>query len=60
MRRCRTFVVTGTRVAPMPQRQSTEKYPLAAINSVKQTAENPVSTFAMEVDTASYANAVGS
>ena len=50
-------VVTGTRIAPMPQQQSTEKYPLAAINSVKQTAENPVSTFAMEVDTASYANA---
>ena len=53
----RNVVVTGTRIAPMPQQQSTEKYPLAAINSVKQTAENPVSTFAMEVDTASYANA---
>lgn len=53
----RSIVVTGTRVGPMPQPQSTEKYPLATINSVKQTAENPVSTFAMEVDTASYANA---
>jgi Ca-activated chloride channel family protein len=53
----RSIVVTGTRVGPMAHTQSTEKYPLATINSVKQTAENPVSTFAMEVDTASYANA---
>ncbi len=50
-------VVTGKSASPMPPPQSTERYPNAAINSVKQTAENPVSTFAMEVDTASYANA---
>jgi Ca-activated chloride channel family protein len=52
-----SVIVTGTQTSPAPQIQSTEKYPLAAINSVKQTAENPISTFAMEVDTASYANA---
>jgi Ca-activated chloride channel family protein len=52
-----SVIVTGTQTSPAPQIPSTEKYPLAAINSVKQTAENPVSTFAMEVDTASYANA---
>ena len=50
-------VVAGKSASYAPPRQSTEKYPLAALNSVKQTAESPVSTFAMEVDTASYANA---
>ncbi|GBF59298.1 hypothetical protein PbB2_02992 [Candidatus Phycosocius bacilliformis] len=52
-----SVVVTGTRVAGGQMERSTERYPAAAINPVKQTAESPVSTFAMEVDTASYANA---
>jgi len=34
--------------------QDTARYPEASINPVKRTAETPVSTFAMEVDTASY------
>lgn len=44
---------------PMPpmQPQNTEKYPTSKINGVNITKENPVSTFAMETDSASYANA---
>ena len=34
----------------------TEKYPDATRNPVKQVAEEPVSTFSIDVDTASYAN----
>src|SRR5690606_17012559 len=34
----------------------TEKYPDATPNPVKQVAEAPVSTFSIDVDTASYAN----
>ncbi len=54
------IIVTGSRIsnAPIvPQQQDTEKYPNAAINSVKRVAEEATSTFAMEVDTASYTNA---
>jgi Ca-activated chloride channel family protein len=35
----------------------TERYPTAKTNSVKRVAEDPVSTFSIDVDTASYANA---
>lgn len=34
----------------------TERYPEATANPVKRTAEDPVSTFSIDVDTASYAN----
>lgn len=44
---------------PIPiieEKQNTEKYPNWVLNSVKSVKEQPVSTFAMEVDTASYTN----
>jgi Ca-activated chloride channel family protein len=41
---------------PQPIPQNTERYPNAQINGFKQVSEQPVSTFAMENDTASYAN----
>ena len=34
----------------------TEKYPNATSNPVKRVGEDPVSTFSIDVDTASYAN----
>lgn len=36
--------------------QDTEKYPNATPNPVKQVAQEPVSTFSIDVDTASYSN----
>lgn len=59
-----SVVVTGTRIAPnrpiigtqYPAPQETERYPIVNINGVKQTSTDPVSTFAMETDTASYSN----
>ncbi len=50
---------TGAAIVRPPQPQSqpdTERYPDATPNPVKRTAEQPVSTFAIDVDTASYAN----
>jgi Ca-activated chloride channel family protein len=38
------------------QLENTEKYPDAKPNSVKVTANEPVSTFSIDVDTAAYAN----
>ena len=38
------------------QPANTEKYPDATPNPVKQVADEPVSTFSIDVDTASYAN----
>ncbi len=38
------------------QPANTEKYPDATPNPVKQVADDPVSTFSIDVDTASYAN----
>ena len=35
---------------------NTEKYPDATSNPIKQVADEPVSTFSIDVDTASYAN----
>src|SRR5689334_23690058 len=46
--------------APLPevytQPENTEKYPEAKPNPVKVTANEPVSTFSIDVDTAAYAN----
>jgi Ca-activated chloride channel homolog len=39
-----------------PQRTSEEKYQEIKENSVKSVLENPISTFSVDVDTASYAN----
>jgi len=57
----------GARLAPAPapapppaaaywQYQNTENYPHARPNAVKVAAEEPVSTFSVDVDTAAYAN----
>jgi Ca-activated chloride channel family protein len=55
-----SVVVTGSRIAPQPgfpaPQRDTELYPNATPNPVKRTAEEPVSTFSIDVDTASYAN----
>ncbi len=44
--------------APMQDQQyiNTEKYPNATSNPIKLVGEEPVSTFSIDVDTASYAN----
>lgn len=59
-------VVTGARiqrseaayVAPpgMPVSRDTERYPDATPNPVRRVADEPVSTFSIDVDTASYSN----
>jgi len=41
---------------PPPGTVETEKYPGAASNPIRRTAEEPVSTFSIDVDTAAYAN----
>jgi Ca-activated chloride channel family protein len=57
-----SMVVTGSRMSPgfMPPPTDTfpgrERYPDARPNPVKQVSEEPVSTFSIDVDTASYAN----
>ena len=53
--------VSGSRIAPpggqIPTSPAdTERYPDATPNPVKRTAEQPVSTFSIDVDTAAYAN----
>jgi len=48
----RPQVVMGT----PRQAMETERYPGAGANPIKRTAEEPVSTFSVDVDTASYAN----
>ena len=47
-------VVSGA--LPAPPVRDTEKYPGAAANPVKRVADEPVSTFSIDVDTAAYAN----
>ena len=47
------MVVSGS--APR-SRVDTERYPGAQANPIKRVAEEPVSTFSVDVDTASYAN----
>lgn len=66
-RAAESVIVTGSRIAPPYPHpnptlrpyvltQESEKYPAANINGVKLVSEAPVSTFAMETDTASYSN----
>ena len=52
----RPALVTGVPPIGLPAPQDTERYPDATPNPVKRTAEQPVSTFSIDVDTASYAN----
>ena len=52
--RPQSVIVTGSRIDQ--PRVDTERYPDATPNPVKRTAEDPVSTFSIDVDTASYAN----
>ncbi|MGH7018496.1 MAG: vWA domain-containing protein [Brevundimonas sp.] len=56
-------VVTGSRIAPRPPGgqippapANSERYPDATPNPVRRTADQPVSTFSIDVDTAAYAN----
>jgi len=42
--------------SPRPGDIETERYPHAVANPIKRTAEEPVSTFSIDVDTAAYAN----
>ncbi len=41
---------------PQPRELDTERYPHAVANPIRRTAEDPVSTFSIDVDTAAYAN----
>ena len=52
------MVVTGSRLPPGAPRPpaDTERYPNAVANPIKRVADEPVSTFSVDVDTASYAN----
>ena len=51
-------VVAGSAdwMAPSHVRADTERYPDATPNPVRRVADEPVSTFSIDVDTASYAN----
>ena len=49
-------MAAGTVAAEMGPVVDTERYPDATPNPVKQAASDPVSTFSIDVDTASYAN----
>lgn len=51
----RPHVITGLPI-PLTAPTNTESYPDAAPNPVKRTADQPVSTFSIDVDTAAYAN----
>ena len=51
-----TGAIAGTTAPMMDQAVNTEKYPHATSNPVKRVGEDPVSTFSIDVDTASYAN----
>jgi len=49
--------VTGSRIpAPVAGPLDTERYPDATPNPVRRVADEPVSTFSIDVDTASYSN----
>jgi Ca-activated chloride channel family protein len=48
------IVAPGGQIAPPPA--DTERYPDATPNPVRRTADEPVSTFSIDVDTAAYAN----
>jgi Ca-activated chloride channel family protein len=51
-------VVTGSRIRHpgAPPAPDTERYPDATPNPVRRVADEPVSTFSIDVDTASYSN----
>lgn len=54
-------LVTGQRTRPgthiyIPPRVETERYPAAVANPIKRVADEPVSTFSVDVDTAAYSN----
>jgi Ca-activated chloride channel family protein len=55
-----SFVAQERRIAPYPyprpQPQDRERYDGKAVATIKQVAEQPVSTFAVDVDTGSYSN----
>ena len=53
-----SFATPSPVIAPnfTPPIRDTEKYPGAAANPIKRVAEEPVSTFSIDVDTAAYAN----
>lgn len=48
-------IIGGMDDAPALYQQNTEKFPDADMNPLKITSEEPVSTFSIDVDTASYA-----
>jgi len=48
------LVVAGSRISP--GNADTERYPDATPNPVRRVADEPVSTFSIDVDTASYSN----
>ena len=51
------LIATLPQVMPAPQPPAnTERYPDATPNPVQRTADQPVSTFSIDVDTASYSN----
>src|SRR5690606_19396172 len=50
------FVAAPTPAPLVLPREYRERYPDAGDNPVKVTAEEPVSTFSIDVDTASYGN----
>jgi Ca-activated chloride channel family protein len=51
------MVVQGSVMLPPPMAaQDTERYPGGVSNPIKQVAQEPVSTFSIDVDTAAYAN----
>lgn len=51
-------IVSSARIPPSypQQMRDTERYPGAVANPIRQAASEPVSTFSVDVDTASYAN----
>lgn len=49
-------IISGSPHVPTGPIRDTERYPGAAANPVKRVAEEPVSTFSIDVDTAAYAN----
>ncbi|WP_420471816.1 YfbK domain-containing protein [Brevundimonas sp. FT23042] len=51
-----TFADNLATVPGQPPGPDTERYPDAAPNPVRQVADEPVSTFSIDVDTASYSN----
>ena len=51
------IVMPSPRVPPLPRPEpDTERYPDAVPSPVKRVADEPVSTFSIDVDTASYSN----